>query len=477
VTQQKEESMSILIQHGTVVSSESCTDNDVYIEDGTITDVGEALSYEADEVIEAQGKYVMPGLVDPHVHLELGSGWPLETCDDFTVGTTAAAFGGTTSILHFCVQKDREPFSETLDRELARLDQQPAIVDVGFHLVVRDLSFPGALDDLSDVVERGATSYKLFMAFKGVDMVDDATLYKVLRSAAETGALTMVHAENGEVIDLLVHDAIAHGNLAPEWHALTRPPLLEAEAVNRAICLARVAESPLYVVHVSCHEALAPIRRAREAGCQVWGETCPQYLFSTSTDLARPNLEGIKFVFTPPPRSQADHEHLWEALSDGSLSVVATDHAPFRWADQKIARHDNFSVIPNGAPGIEHRLQLMYTLGVEQGRLTISRLVDLLAESPARLFGLYPRKGRLSPGADADVVILDPAQRAEVSTISSHSNAGYCLYEGIETVAQPEIVILRGSVLIRDGSLVADPGIGQYLVRAPFTTPYQYTEA
>jgi dihydropyrimidinase len=306
------------------------------------------------------------------------------------------------------------------------------------------------------------------MAYKGAIMVDDETLFRSMQVAAVSGALVMVHAEHGDAIDVLVKQALAEGKTEPKYHALTRPPETEGEATNRAIQLARVAGAPLYVVHVSCAEAVEPIALAREKRWDVWGETCTQYFFVDYTDLERPNFEGAKFVYTPPPRDKANQEVLWDAVRTDVLSAVSTDHCAFLWDGQKTLGRDDFSKIPNGGPGIENRLHMIHEFGVRAGRITLNRMVDLLATNPAKLFGLYPRKGTIAVGSDADLVVFDPNKRHTISAATHHSKTDYNLYEGTEVTGAPELVLLRGNVLVEGDRLVAEPGIGQFVRRARF---------
>ena len=306
------------------------------------------------------------------------------------------------------------------------------------------------------------------MAYKGALMVDDETLFKTMEVAAETGALVMVHAENGDAIDVLVKRALAEGHTEPHWHALTRPPETEGEATNRAIQLARVAGAPLYVVHVSCRESVEPIALAREKGWDVHGETCTQYFFVDYTDLERPNFEGAKYVYTPPPRDKANQDVLWNAVRTDVLSAISTDHCAFNWNGQKTLGKDDFSKIPNGGPGIENRLQMIHHFGVRKRRISLNRMVELLATNPAKLFGLYPRKGTLAVGSDADVVVFDPEKTVTISAKTHHSKVDYNLFEGTEVQGSPDVVLLRGNILVDGDTLVAKPGIGQFVKRARF---------
>ncbi|MCP9485292.1 MAG: dihydropyrimidinase [Gaiellaceae bacterium MAG52_C11] len=458
---------SLLVKGGRIVTAADDYVGDIFIENETVTLIGESLDVQAERVIDASGKLVMPGAIDPHTHLEAQSVLTT-TCDDFTSGTVSAAFGGTTSLIDFCMQTPGESFPSALASYHEKIERCEPVIDVGFHIAVTDLREGGTLEDLARLPDEGVTSYKLFMAYKGAVMVDDETLFKTMQIATETGALVMVHAENGDAIDVLVKQALAEGKTEPKYHALTRPPETEGEATNRAIQLARVARSPLYVVHVSCKEAIAPIARARAEGWQVFGETCPQYLFIDETVLDQPGFEGAKYVFTPPPRAQENQEHLWQALSTDVLSVVSTDHCPLNWKGQKTLGMDDFSKIPNGGPGIENRLHMLYHHGVREGRLTLNRFVELTSTNVAKLFGLYPRKGTIAVGSDADIVVWDPAKRLTISAATHHSQVDYNLFEGCEVVGAPEVVLVRGQVIVENDELVAQPGAGEFIKRARF---------
>ena len=458
--------MSVLIKGGRIVTAADDYIGDVFVEGERISQIGESLDISADRVLDAAGKYVLPGCVDPHTHLDMPFGGTV-TIDDFTSGQTAAAFGGTTCHVDFCIQSRGQSFSAALEDWHGRREGK-AIIDNGFHIAVTDLREGGSLEELAGLPEQGVTSYKLFMAYKGALMVDDETLFKTMEVAAETGALVMVHAENGDAIDVLVKEALAKGNTAPHFHALTRPPELEGEATNRAIQLARVAGAPLYVVHVSCKQAVQPIATAREAGWDVWGETCTQYLFVDYTFLERPGFEGAKYVYTPPPRPKANQEVLWDAVRTDVLSAISTDHCAFSWQGQKTLGKDDFSKIPNGAPGLENRLHMIHELGVRSGRISLNRMVELLATNPAKLFGLYPRKGTIVPGSDADIVIFDPERRKTITAADQHSRSDYNLYEGTEVTGDIDVVLLRGAVLVEGGELAVEPGFGTFVERARF---------
>jgi dihydropyrimidinase len=458
--------MSILIKGGRVITAADDYVADVFVEDERISLIGESLDLNSDRVIDAAGKYVLPGGVDPHTHLDMPFGGTV-TIDDVESGQTSAAFGGTTTHVDFIIQPQGSTFADAVDEWRSKANGRQ-VIDMGYHMAVTDLKEGGTLEELASLPDQGITSYKLFMAYKGALMVDDETLFKTMQVAAETGALVMVHAENGDAIDVLVKEALAVGHTEPKYHALTRPPETEGEATNRAIQLARVAGSPLYVVHVSCAESVEPIQLAREKGWDIWGETCTQYFFIDYTFLERPNFEGAKYVYTPPPRDKANQDVLWNAVRTDTLSAISTDHCAFLWDGQKTIGRDDFSKIPNGGPGLENRLQMIHEFGVRGGRISLNRMVELLATNPAKLFGLYPRKGTIAVGSDADIVVFDPAKRVTISAETHHSKSDYNLFEGTEVTGSPEVVVLRGNILVEGDELVAQPGIGRFVARAKF---------
>ncbi|HEY5058114.1 MAG TPA: dihydropyrimidinase [Gaiellaceae bacterium] len=458
--------MSVLIRGGRVITAADDYVADLFVENETITLIGESLDLQADRVIDAAGKYVLPGCVDPHTHLDMPFGGTV-TIDDVESGQTAAAFGGTTCHVDFVIQGQGQTFAAALDGWRAKAAGKQ-VIDMGYHMAVTDLDEGGTLEELATLPDQGVTSYKLFMAYKGALMVDDETLFRTMEVAAKTGALVMVHAENGDVIAVLVEQALAAGHTEPKYHALTRPPEAEGEATNRAIQLARLAGAPLYVVHVTCKEAVEPIALAREKGWDVWGETCTQYFFNSLDDIAKPNFEGAKYVYSPPVRDKSNHDVLWNAVRTDALSVISTDHCAFLFDGQKTLGKDDFSKIPNGGPGLENRLQMIHEFGVRAGRISLNRMVELLATNPAKLFGLYPRKGTVAVGSDADLVVFDPARTVTISAASHHSKADYNLYEGTTVTGTPELVLLRGNVLVENGTLVASPGIGRFVPRARF---------
>jgi dihydropyrimidinase len=456
--------MSLLIKNGTVITPDKIAIADLYVEGSTIEAIGEGLTQKADRTIDAKGNYVIPGGIDVHTHLEAPVGGTTSS-DDFETGTRAAAFGGTTSIVDFATQSKGRSLRDAY--RAWREKGAKATIDYGLHMIVVDVG-RGQMAELDALVAEGVTSFKLFMAYPGTLMVDDVTILQIMRRARDNGALVAVHAESGVAINSLIQKALAEGRTAPIEHALTRPSSAEAEAVHRVIALARNAGVPLYIVHVTSADALKEIAHARRLGFPILGETCPHYLLLTKDALRRPGFEGAKFVLTPPLREPADQEALWKGLQDDDLQVVSTDHCPFFFETQKRAGLDDFTKIPNGGPGIEHRLQLLYHYGVNQGRLSVRRWVDLVAENPARLFGLYPKKGVLQTGSDADIVIWNPNLKYTISATSHHMNVDYSMYEGFTVQGNAETVISRGEIIVSHNAWYGKPGRGQYMKRSPF---------
>jgi dihydropyrimidinase len=452
-----------LIRNGTVVTARDTTPADVLIQGERIAEVGPGLSAAgADRVIDATSLYVMPGGIDAHTHLDMPFGGTT-SADDFETGTRAAAFGGTTTIVDFAIQARGTRMRDALDTWWKKAEGR-ACTDYGLHMIVTDLGHAG-LEDMDDLVREGVASFKLFMAYPNVLMVDDATIFKALSQTAKNGALICMHAENGSVIDVIVARALAEGKTAPIYHALTRPPLAEAEAVHRAIAMAEIAGVPVYIVHLSSEDALNQVREARDRGVPAFAETCPQYLLLSIEEMERPNFEGAKYVFTPPLRPKHHQPKLWEGLKDDHLQVVSTDHCPFCFADQKILGKDDFTKIPNGGPGIENRLQLIYHYGVNLGALSLNRFVELTSTAPARIFGMYPKKGEIAPGSDADIVLWDPASEHLISAATHHMRVDYSMFEGYRVRGNARTVLSRGEVIVDGGQFLGKPGRGQYLKR------------
>jgi dihydropyrimidinase len=457
--------MATIIRGGTVVTADGSFPADVEIEGGRIRAVrDQADAGEGDDVVDASGLLLMPGGIDVHTHLDMPVAPDCATCDDFYTGHRAAAFGGTTSHIDFANQQRGDSLRATLDRWLERAGGK-AVIDYGFHVTIVDPS-PEVMDEMASLRGWGVNSIKLFLAYKARGMMlRNDEFFNLCRRARELGLLPLVHAETGEVIDLLEQEAIAAGRTEPRWHATVRPALAEAEATNRAIALARMAGSALYVVHITCQGALAAVRQARREGAPVFGESCPQYLFFTADDLARPGFEGAKYVCSPPLRTEADQAALWEALALGDLQAFSTDHAPFRFEDQKSRGRERFDAIPNGVPAIEHRLVLLWHFGVNQGRLTPEHFVSLTSTGPARIFGIYPQKGSLAPGADADILLWDPAAAWSISTATHQMAVDYDLWEGFTGRGRPVKVWRRGELLVDGERWLGQAGSGQHLRR------------
>ncbi|NNF06552.1 MAG: dihydropyrimidinase [Candidatus Eisenbacteria bacterium] len=461
--------MSVLIKNGKIVNAESSVEADIFIDGETVTKIAPAIDTPADTVIDAKGKLVIPGGIDVHTHMELPFGGTMSS-DDFATGTVAAAHGGTTTIVDFAVQEYGEALPVGVNRWREKAESKVAI-DYSLHLIVRD--FPQVREaDMKELVNEGVTSFKLFMAYPGVFMVDDATIFRALRRSGDDGALICMHAENGGVIDELVKKALGDGLTAPVYHALTRPPEMEAEATGRAIALSEMAGVPIYIVHLSSSHALEKVREARSRGVPAYAETCPQYLFLSEDNYREPGFNGAKYVMSPPLRPKWHQDKLWKGLQDDDLQVVSTDHCPFCMKEghkglpiQKELGLDDFSAIPNGAPGVETRLMLLYDGGVRTGRISEQRWVQLVSTAPAKLMGLFPKKGLIAEGSDADIVIWDPNRETEISVKSMHMRCDYNPYEGRKVTGFPEKVLLRGKVVVDDGAFHGKEGSGEFVKR------------
>src|SRR6266478_6163809 len=452
-----------LIRNGTVVTAERSFAADILVEGETIRDIAPSLpAQNADRVIDAAGMLLMPGGIDVHTHLDMPFGGTTSS-DDFETGTKAAAFGGTTTLIDFAIQPKGTRMRDALDTWWKKAENR-ASIDYGLHMVVTDLGEAG-LEDMDDLVREGVASFKLFMAYPGVLMVDDATIFQALGRTAKNGALVCLHAENGGVIDVIVRRALAEGKTAPIYHALTRPVTAEAEAVHRAVAMAEIAGAPVYIVHLSSEDALNKVREARDRGLPAFAETCPQYLLLSIEELERPNFEGAKYVFTPPLRPKEHLPKLWDGLKHDHLQVVSTDHCPFCFEDQKILGKDDFTKIPNGGPGIENRLQLIHHHGVNAGKISLNRFVEITSTAPARIFGMYPKKGAIAAGSDADLVIWDPGALYTISAQTHHMRVDYSMFEGFEVKGNVRTVMSRGEVIVDGGQWLGKAGRGQYLKR------------
>ena len=455
--------MSVLIKNGHIFTAVDNYVADILVDDGKIRTIGTDLSAEDAKTIDATGKYVIPGGIDPHTHLDFPFGGTVSS-DDFSTGTIAAAVGGTTSIVDFVVQQRGQALTEALEIWHQKAGGQAA-VDYGFHMIIQDLP-DTRLPEMDEMVRQGVTSFKMFMAYRGAVMVDDDTIFKAMARAADNGALICLHAEHGHMIDVLVQQALAQGNTAPRFHASTRPPITEAEATHRAIRMAEVAGAPVYFVHLSCVEALQEVQAARARQNYVYAETCPHYLTLDNSMYDQEGFEGAKYVLTPPLRDKWHQEELWKGLRRNDLQVVSTDHCAFRFSDQKTLGVNDFSKIPNGGPGIENRLSLLYTNGVATGLMDLNRLVEIFSTNPAKLFGLFPRKGTIAVGSDADIVVFDPDAETVISAQTHHMNIDYNLYEGMSVKGVPEVVIANGRVLVEDGEYTGISAGGRFLKRS-----------
>ncbi len=456
--------MKTLIKNGTIVTAVDTYRGDVLVEDERISTIGRELAIDADRVIDAAGKYVLPGGVDAHTHLDMPFGGTT-SADDFESGTIAAAYGGTTSIVDFAIQYKGERLHAAWEN-WARRAEGKAVIDYGFHMIVTDLT-DQVEAEMDALVRQGITSFKLFMAYRGVLMLDDGSIFRALLRTGTNGGTICMHAENGDVIDVLVRRALAEGHTAPKFHALTRPARAEAEATYRAICLAEMAEAPVYIVHLSAAEALEKVAEARDRGLPVYAETCPQYLFLSYDNYEEPGFDGAKYVMSPPLRPKAGQEALWRGLAFNDLQAISTDHCPFCMKEQKEMGRGDFSKIPNGAPGIETRMSLVYDGGVRPGHISLNRFVELTSTSPAKIFGLYPRKGTIAPGADADLVVFDPERQVTLSAKTLHMKVDYNPYEGRRVTGAPDTVLSRGRVIIDAGRFVGRAGCGSFIKRQP----------
>jgi dihydropyrimidinase len=452
-----------LIRGGTVVTATDTYLSDVGITGGKISVIGLNLPAEgAGKVIEARAMLVMPGGIDVHTHLDMPFGGTT-SADDFETGTVAAAYGGTTTLIDFAIQYKGQTLRHAFDSWMKKADGK-AVIDYSFHCIITDIA--GAqLDEMKAFVREGVPTFKLFMAYPGVFMLDDASIFKTMGVAADCGGMICMHAENGGAIDVIVQRALAQGKRSPKYHALTRPVTAEAEATSRAIALAEMAGTPVYIVHLSCNEALEKVREARDRGLRVYAETCPQYLYLSLENMDGPGFDGAKYVFTPPLREKWHQEKLWQGLAKDDLQVVSTDHCPFCMKEQKELGKDDFTKIPNGGPGIEHRVSLVYSGGVHGGRFSANRFVQLVSTAPAKLFGLYPRKGTVAVGSDADLLVFDADEEQTISVKTHHMRVDYSMFEGTRVKGVPKTVLSQGRVIVENGKFVGKVGAGTFLKR------------
>ena len=454
--------MRTLITNGTIVTAVDQYEGDVLVEDERIAAIGTRLDIRADKSIDATGKYVLPGGVDVHTHLDMPFGGTT-SADDFESGTIAAAFGGTTSIVDFAIQYKGQTLHHAWETWMRKAESK-AVIDYGFHMIMTDLN-DQTEQEMDALVCQGVTSFKLFMAYRGVFMLDDGSIFKALLRTGKNGGMICMHAENGDVIDVLVQRALRAGRTAPKYHALTRPARAEAEATHRAIALAEIADVPVYIVHLSAAEALEMVAEARDRGLPAYAETCPQYLFLSDDNYEEPDFGGAKYVMSPPLREKAKQAQLWQGLAFNDLQCISTDHCPFCMKEQKELGRGDFSKIPNGAPGIETRMSLVYDGGVREGRISLNRFVELISTSPAKIFGLFPRKGTIAPGSDADIVIFDPNRTVTLAAKTLHMKVDYNPYEGRRVTGAADTVLSRGRVVIENGQFAGRAGQGSFLKR------------
>jgi dihydropyrimidinase len=460
--------MRTLIKNGRIVTAVDSYNADILIDGSVISMIGTNLASvvgSVDRIIDAAGKLVIPGGIDPHTHMDLPFGGTASS-DDFETGTRAAAFGGTTTIIDFAVQYKGQALNEALDVWFAKAEGK-ATIDYGFHMICTDLP-DNRIAEIKGLVNQGVTSLKLFMAYPGVFLVDDGTIFKAMTMASESGGLVCMHAENGVVIDVIVKRALAEGKTAPKYHALTRPTKAEAEGVHRAIAIAEMANSPVYIVHLSCYDALKEVQAARDLGLPAFAETCPQYLFLDYTYYEKDGFEGAKYVMTPPLRDKYNQDELWKGLRGNDLQVISTDHCPFCFKEQKELGRDDFSKIPNGGPGVENRMSLIFDGGVVQKRINLNRFVELTSTAAAKIFGLFPKKGTIAVGSDADIVIFNPEREQIISAATHHMRVDYSAYEGRRVRGVSEVVLSRGSVIVEDGAFKGKAGEGRFLKRSTF---------
>ena len=461
--------MSLLIKNGRVITAVDDYKGDIFVESEQVNLIGKNLDVKADRVIDAQGKYVIPGGIDPHTHLDMPFAGTV-SADDFETGTRAAAHGGTTTLIDFAIQTKGRSTLEALETWHKKAEGKTAI-DYGFHMIITDLE-DDRVPEMRTLADEGVTSYKLFMAYPGVLYADDATLFRAMRKAGQDGTVICMHAENGIVIDEIVKSALAEGKTGPKWHALTRPTRMEAEGVHRSIAIAEVADVPVYIVHLSSADALEQVVLARDRGAHVFAETCPQYLFLDHSYYEQEGFEGAKYVMTPPLREKWNQKELWRGLQMGDLMSISTDHCPFCFKEQKEMGINDFSKIPNGGPGVENRMSLVFNGGVVEGRISLNRFVELTSTASAKMFGLFPKKGTIAVGSDADIVIFNPDRKETISvnnSVTHHMKVDYNAYEGFEVTGVSETVISRGKIIVENCEYLGKKGDGQFLKRGLYS--------
>jgi dihydropyrimidinase len=457
--------MDIVLRGGTVVTAKDSYRADVGVQAGLVAMIGQDL--QGHQVLDVSGKYVLPGAVDPHTHMELEF-MDTVSCDDFYHGSVAAACGGTTTIIDYAEQSKGGTLRQAVEDWRAKADPK-VVIDYGLHVSVTDAR-EDVLAEMEEIVRAGVFSFKCYLAYP--ERLRDDELLRVLLRARDIGALVNVHCENGWLVDCMTDKLLKEGKTGPRWHPRSRPAPFEAEATQRAITLASIAETPLHVVHLTCEGALGAARRARDAGQPVLVETCPQYLLLDVDRYDEPGFNGAKYVISPPLREKENLEALWRGIALGDVDSIGTDHCPFNFIGQKDLGRDDFTKIPNGMPGIETRVPLMYHEGVNEGRISLNRFVELVATNPARIFGLYPQKGTIAVGSDADLVVWDPDKEMPLTVENLHMNVDYSPYESITVSGYPELVLARGKIIVQDNRFLGQRGAGCFLERKPFAAPY-----
>lgn len=454
--------MSILIKNGRVVTAAESYIADVYIKEEQIVAIGKDLNYKADKVIDATNKLVFPGGIDPHVHLDMPF-MGTYSSDDYETGTRAALHGGTTMVIDFILQTQ----GDTLHNALKTWQQKSrgrAIGDYSYHMAVTDFNDEVAKEVIQMIEEEGITSFKTFMAYKGALMIDDGQMVQLMKVVKKHGGIVTVHATNGDMIDSLIAKNRAEGNLSPLYHYLSQPEVTEAEASGRFTDMLHYTDCPGYIVHMTCEGALNAVRKATQRNQKVFVETCTQYLMLDAS-LYKDDFEGAKWVMSPPLREKKDQVALWSGINQGLIQVVGTDHCPFMWEQKKMGK-DDFSKIPNGHPAIEHRMEFLYSEGVHQGKISLTKYVELTSTNAAKIFGMYPRKGTIAIGSDADIVIFNPKKEHTISVETHHMNCDYSAYEGRKVTGKTETVILRGQIAIENGDCKLSAGHGQFIPRS-----------
>lgn len=449
-----------IIKGGRIITAADTFKADIGIKDETIVQIGLDLEDKEAKIIDAKGKYVMPGGIDPHTHMDMPFGGTYAS-DDFNTGTIAAACGGTTTIVDFSVQPKGKTLKEAAEIWRKKADGK-AVIDYGFHLAITDMN-DDILEEIPSIIKAGYSTFKLFMTYDGL-RVTDYTLMKTLKKVSENGGLISVHAENYHAINYFTEKLKSEGKVEPKYHAASRPAMVEGEAVGRAIKLAKLCGTPLYIVHNSCEESASEIQRAREEGYPIMGETCPQYLLLSLDNYEEPGFDGAKYVMSPPLRDKSNWPYMWKSLAKNTVQLVATDHCPF-FMEQKELGKEFFAKIPNGAPGVELRMALMHTYGVLEKRFDLQRFVQITSTNAAKIFGMYPKKGTIAVGSDADIVIFNPDIEKTVTKDMLHENVDYTPYEGMKLKGYPEVTISRGKVIVENGQFIGEKGCGKFIKR------------